>query len=298
MIGSDNTAPWPAFLAVWLDSIRSVMEQISGIQFPPADALVAQTPVSLAVSPADFCFSIGFENSLAGQVSLQVEKSSALLMAGMLMGKRIDAPAGEMTADHHDAIAELIRIFCGTVSINLKSLQGEEIPVRLLDIARPAWKPASSGLLDLSAKSGTHLTVRIIADEMLSKTVQEAAIFRRTASAKGVVAQKQPTKEASVQRATQNALPSLGALRDLRLNARLSFGNQTMPLSDVMGCVPGSVIENNRQTEMPVELWVEGVLAGRGDIVTVDGSYGVCIRELCHPQSQRSYLQMGTVLRD
>jgi flagellar motor switch protein FliN/FliY len=45
----------------------------------------------------------------------------------------------------------------------------------------------------------------------------------------------------------------------------------------------GSVVELDRQVEEPVDLLLDGKLIARGEVVVVDGSYGLRIHEMLTP---------------
>ena len=75
-------------------------------------------------------------------------------------------------------------------------------------------------------------------------------------------------------------LSSLAALLDVQLPVSIRFGETEMLLEDVVKLGVGSVIELNSAVDDPVELVVNGRCFARGEVVTVDGFYGVRITEI------------------
>jgi len=75
-------------------------------------------------------------------------------------------------------------------------------------------------------------------------------------------------------------LSSLAALLDVQLPVSIRFGETEMMLEDVIKLGVGSVIELNSAVDDPVELVVNGRCFARGEVVTVDGFYGVRITEI------------------
>lgn len=75
-------------------------------------------------------------------------------------------------------------------------------------------------------------------------------------------------------------LANLAALLDVQLPVSIRFGETEMLLEEVVNLGPGSVIDLNSAVEEPVELVVNGHCFARGEVVTVDGSYGVRITEI------------------
>ena len=74
---------------------------------------------------------------------------------------------------------------------------------------------------------------------------------------------------------------NMDLLMDLRLAASIRFGETEMLLEDVVKLGVGSVIELNSSIDEPVDLVVNNRVLARGEVVVVDGSYGIKITELC-----------------
>ena len=85
----------------------------------------------------------------------------------------------------------------------------------------------------------------------------------------------QPTNGTTVEN-----LSNLAALLDVQLPVSIRFGETEMLLEDVIKLGVGSVIELNSAVDDPVELVVNGRCFARGEVVTVDGFYGVRITEI------------------
>src|SRR5215472_9298908 len=74
--------------------------------------------------------------------------------------------------------------------------------------------------------------------------------------------------------------PNLGVLMDVQLPVSIRFGETEMLLEDVVKLGVGSIIELNATIDEPVELIVNGKSLARGEVVTIDGFYGVRITEI------------------
>ena len=85
----------------------------------------------------------------------------------------------------------------------------------------------------------------------------------------------QPIKDTPVEN-----LSNLATLLDVQLPVSIRFGETEMLLEDVIKLGIGSVIELNSAVDDPVELVVNGRCFARGEVVTVDGFYGVRITEI------------------
>ncbi len=74
---------------------------------------------------------------------------------------------------------------------------------------------------------------------------------------------------------------SMDVFMDLQLAASIRFGETEMLLEDAIKLGVGSVIELNSSIDEPVDLVVNGRALARGEVVVVDGFYGIRITELC-----------------
>ncbi|MEZ5366904.1 MAG: flagellar motor switch protein FliN [Bryobacterales bacterium] len=72
----------------------------------------------------------------------------------------------------------------------------------------------------------------------------------------------------------------LEMIREVNLELSVSFGDTTMPLAEVLKLSSGAIIELNRSVSDPVEVLVNDSVIARGDVVVVDGNYGVRITEI------------------
>jgi flagellar motor switch protein FliN/FliY len=70
-----------------------------------------------------------------------------------------------------------------------------------------------------------------------------------------------------------------------RIPMRLSVevGATSMTLAALIALKQDAVIELDRQTDDPLDILVNGTLIARGEIVSVDGRYGVRICEIVAP---------------
>jgi flagellar motor switch protein FliN/FliY len=74
---------------------------------------------------------------------------------------------------------------------------------------------------------------------------------------------------------------NLDLLLEVPLAVTLRFGQRRMPLRDVLQLSSGAVIELDRQAEDAVDLLLDERLIARGQVVVVDGCYGLRVTEVC-----------------
>jgi flagellar motor switch protein FliN/FliY len=152
----------------------------------------------------------------------------------------------------------------------------------------PTGQPAASGWM--SAAEGTPF--RVWLEWQLNAPLVGAL---RMAEAKAQVlanaqaqlqAQPPPAVEEAVRETT--ARPRLVPenaehLMDVGLTVTLRFGGRRMLLGEVLELNSGSVVELDRQVHDPADLLLEGRVIARGEVVVVDGNYGLRVTEVVSP---------------
>ena len=73
---------------------------------------------------------------------------------------------------------------------------------------------------------------------------------------------------------------NIDLLLDVELPVSVSFGNSVMQLKDVLKLGAGSVIELDKSVNDPVIIIVNHKPIAKGEVVMVDGNYGVRILEI------------------
>ncbi len=73
---------------------------------------------------------------------------------------------------------------------------------------------------------------------------------------------------------------NLALLMDVQLPVSIRFGETEMMLEEVVKLGAGSVIELNSGIDHPVELIVNNRTLARGEVVSVDGYYGIRVTEI------------------
>jgi flagellar motor switch protein FliN len=80
--------------------------------------------------------------------------------------------------------------------------------------------------------------------------------------------------------------PGLELLLDVELEASLRFGSREMPLGEILDLGPGDVVELDRHVAEPVDLIVGDKIVARGEVVLVNGNFGLRVTEVAAPRKR------------
>ena len=73
---------------------------------------------------------------------------------------------------------------------------------------------------------------------------------------------------------------NLNLLMDIKLGLIVELGRAEMQLRDILKLTKGSVIELDRLSGEPVDLFVNNKIIARGEVVVIDDSFGLRITQL------------------
>jgi flagellar motor switch protein FliN/FliY len=100
---------------------------------------------------------------------------------------------------------------------------------------------------------------------------------------------------------SNRACGTLDLLLDVEMPISVSFGRTQVRIQNVLKLISGSIIELDRAISEPVEVIVNNCIIARGEVVVVDGNYGVRINEVMSRkerlQESRKYLLPASSIR-
>lgn len=258
------------YLQTWLESTRQVLGQIASVPFQAQVADGGPSPAS-DPSAAVACFLLGAP--LSGEQALSVSNADGLKLSQLLMGEAVEESA-PFEAGHRHALAESFRQIAGAVGASLAARLGEEIEVKLIGTDPPSWLPSSplSVQIQLSSPRTSPISLQVHLSPEL-----HAALNSAPATARG--AQTENVSHGPYE-------PNLDFLRDVELGVTLRFGTRQMLLRDIVELIPGSVVELEQEVQEPVELLVGRKVIARGEVVVVDGNYGLRVTEVASPSER------------
>jgi flagellar motor switch protein FliN len=119
------------------------------------------------------------------------------------------------------------------------------------------------------------------------------AVFARSIANVSEAPAQAPAKAAPQER-TQTAnlatptgpAGSMDLLLDVELPVSVSFGRAQLMLKDVIKLTTGSIVELNRALSEPVEVIVNNCVIARGEVVVVEGNYGIRIKQVISRQER------------
>jgi flagellar motor switch protein FliN/FliY len=239
------------FLEAWAESLSQVLSQVAGT---PHKFTV--TEGEDAAAGADDCWFTVNSSQLQGELGLRLSLSDARRLAQTFLGEPV-VEGSELSQEHREAALELLRQVAGQCATRLPAIS-PELSFHIECTGAPSWPPAHQA--QLADAGGLSL--------------------RATLSAALAAALRPVSPAAAVTSAPAGATTPMPLLMGVKLEVTLRFGQRRMRLRDVLELGPGSVVELDRKVKEPVELLLDGKLLARGEVVVVDGGYGLRVTEV------------------
>jgi flagellar motor switch protein FliN/FliY len=208
--------------------------------------------------------SFGFVANIAGEVEGRfVVVLDPTLLESPLVGEGVDQKAGW---------AEILSEVASAAVGELLAKTGKKCRVEKFEETSGESKVSCAFQL----KSGEQSWTILVRDEVRAPKV----------AAQPPTAAKPAAQPPAAQAAAPT--PSLSAgielLLDVELEAALRFGCKELPLAEILDLGPGDVVQLDRNVADPVDLIVGDKIVARGEVVLVNGNFGLRVTEVASPR--------------
>lgn len=261
-----------AWFDAWKTCTQNVLSQVSG---QPQTFELSLEPFKAADS--DQRYTVVAAGSVQGEMALRLPLASAIWLAHKFLGEAIaQPPAGgaaeseAITNDDREALEELLRQVAGLAATALGAAAGGEVQLQLTGAEAP-WAATADAVSTLRSR-----------DEAGAEIALEIRISPALVAA--LAARSMPASDSASVSAPSPAPPPGAAgyhrLFDVGLGVKLRFGTRRMLLRDVLSLSTGLVVELDNALNSPVDLLLDGRVIARGEVVVIDGKYGLRVSEV------------------
>ncbi|MBZ5642895.1 MAG: flagellar motor switch protein FliN [Acidobacteriia bacterium] len=218
-------------------------------------------------------------------MAIHTTEADALALAQILVSEPPD-PSAAFDKDRRDAYQELLRQVLGQVATGMKAVAGGEVELKPSGSDAPSWPGATCLGIRVTGEKIQPIYLDLLITAELLQSLRPAAME------KGPTAATTETTLAESPDASAARSANLELLLDVKLDATIRFGRKQMLLREILELHPGSAVALDRQVEEPVELLVGGRMVAWGEVVIVDGNYGLRITEILSPQQRLESLRI------
>jgi flagellar motor switch protein FliN/FliY len=275
-----------AFLAIWGESFSQTLGQITSAAVPCV--VRAEAPPDLTPpDDGDFWAAVTCSGSLRGEMILRFAGATALRLAQIFMSEP-STPEAELTADHREAVVELLRQVSGIVATAASARWGE-FQVRAEQAASaPSWSSAGTFWLQIGDPGPDCMALEfgLSAALVAALKAEKPESVKAESTAAATDSSAKPALSAALTDGLQTPV-ALDLLMDVQLSMTMRFGAKRLLLREVLDLSPGAVVELDRKIQEPVELLLDGKLVARGEVVVIDGNYGLRVTDVSPLEAAR-----------
>jgi flagellar motor switch protein FliN len=204
-------------------------------------------------------FMISASGACQGLAAFGLAQSDALLLATHFADPS-SAP-GELRDEQKSAVQDLLQEIINLAS-NLLEAGFGKTDLAITSTESPTLEGAGIVLRVSDAAPRTVTFYLLISNELIDAMLSSSELSAG------------PDKKTIVSET------NLDLLMGVDLTLTLRFGTRTLTLREILDLSSGSVVELDRQVQEPADLLLGDKLVARGEVVIVDGNYGLRITEL------------------
>jgi len=230
-------------------------------------ALLGETAVAApSAGPVDagWAATLSCTGALEGHIVIGLPEADGRRISGLVMGMDQDAS--------DDAVIDTLREVCGQAAGAVSQADaGQGLRLAVLGVERATGAfPGRAYTFTLPGDFAPRLVIRPLLEDAPAEASAPPMAAAVAAAAAGET------------RRDQNAqsVRNLDVILDIELPLAVRFGQTELPLLSLVRLGPGSVIDLKRSADEPVDVLVSGKVIARGEVVVVDGNYGVRVTEI------------------
>jgi flagellar motor switch protein FliN/FliY len=215
-----------------------------------------------------FAFAAVLDGDEKGRFSITLD---AAVLDSPLLGEGVDQKAGWN---------ELLREVCDAAAGEILAKTGKKIRVVKFEPAAAESQVSRAFQLRSADRAWTIL----VRDEVRS-TAPAKKFAAEPAVTAGLGKDEAPVLS-PLDSPVPPASPGVELLLDVELEATLRFGCREMPLGEILELGPGDVVQLDRHISDPVDLIVGDKIVARGEVVLINGNFGLRVTEVAAPRKR------------
>lgn len=266
-------------LSAFAEATHNALQDVLSQALSPDWKVEVASPDVPPVTPENSaCIGLLVTGVVSGQASLLFPRADAAVLGRAFVGDTSEAPA-EYGDEQREAVEELMRQVFGLATTALQASLGQ-LWIEV-DPSVSVAEPAQRNTFVLTSGSKPSLACELLMSNELTTSL--AAAGQKLPDAAEDVPGPPPatitSPPATAVPEPEPAIDDLSLLAGVEVEVTLRFGHRWLPLRDIVNLTSGSVVELEESLAEPVEVVVGDRVLARGEIVSVDGCYGVRIVE-------------------
>lgn len=298
-------------------TLSSILSHRVMITTPRVSCLKFQEIIDESTTPK-VVTTIEFKKGLLGSNLLMMDVTDSIIIADLMMDGDGNVGEREFTDLELSAVGEAMNQMIGSASTAMATMLERTVDILPPDVE--VWKDNDSVSYDKISGDTTvcKIAFKLTVDDLIESeimqiftldTVREIAGLMMNDNATVVedrdiqtelteeitLPSSMPTEKVGVQKpafqelgetSPQNNTNNLDLIMDVPLQFSVVLGENQKTIKDVLALGTGSVVELDKMTDEPLQVYVNGKLIAEGEVVVINESFGIRITNILS-QEQR-----------
>jgi len=255
------------FKELLINELKSTVEGLIGIA--PEVSILSETK-DLGPTKPPYA-KIVIKVKPKGEILFLVPAEIATALGDLMLAGE-GTPKTEMNDDDLDAIKEIISNVFGALKTtleaqeNMPKMEFEITNVSFIDKEEDISEYAYAINMECKINDVVKVCQVIFDDNVLEQIMPQNKTETNTQTHKS--------------QELKSEIKNLEMLLDIKLQLRVRIGSKIMLLKDVIGMDIGSIVELNQLAKEPLDILIEDKKIGEGEVVIVDGNFGIQITSI------------------
>ena len=254
---------------------------------------------------------IRFDEGFVGSNALLMDIKDASIISSILMGGDGSNPNEELSEIELSAVSEVMNQMMGSASTALATMfdrrvnitppvvkiigHNEDLEIEGLEkdeVVRIAFRMVVDDLIDSEIMQLYSMeTAEQIISQMMGDTEEtvEEVVEEEKAPELELVKEKPKEEAIEVSKPKFNKLSekegikgksNIDMIMDVPLELDVILGRSRKSIKDILSFEPGSIIELNEVVEEPLDIFVNGKLIAKGEVVVIDEKFGIRVTNI------------------
>jgi flagellar motor switch protein FliN/FliY len=249
-----------------INEIKSVIEGLTGVA--PEVKLKEATDKVPSISTPYVRVNAGV--SPKGEIVFILYPEIATAVADMMLGGEGEAKS-EITEDDLDATKEIVSNILGSLTTTLEAQS---------DMENLSFDVKEASFIETDEDFSSYAKALILECKVANVDKECYILFDKdfVSIFEGEV--KEETAETKSSAEISEEMKQLEMLMDVKLQLRVRIGKKTLLLKDVISMDIGSIVELDQLANEPLDILIEDKKIGEGEVVIVDGNFGIQITSI------------------
>ena len=272
------------FMKLFGDETISTIEALIG-QAPKIELKDEQElSIISTIAPPIVLVKLDVSGDIDAKIMVAIPSILSASLSDMMMGEE-PSDRDEINDDDLDATKEIMSNIFGAISNTLSAQK--ELPALSFSVSGIEHIDSQEVALEDYSRMNVYgfnidsvsSILSFVMDEKFQNTIfgEVKDEFYDNSSDSGTSSYGDEVQEFSSASLNSDEMKNISLIMDVKLPVKVRIGNKRMLLKDVLNMDIGSVIELNQLANDPLEILVDDSVIAEGEVVIVDGNFGVQI---------------------